>query len=395
MLELLKEYLQINTAHPQPNYAAAVTFFTRIAHEDGFKVRTLILPSGHPVLIITYEGSNSTLPSLGLNHHMDTVAVTNETEWKYPPLSATVSDGKIYGRGTQDMKGVGIIQYAALRELKRNNITPHRTVHMMIVPEEELGGINGTQQFIHTPEFKNLNLGFVIDEGLPSGNESFLYIKVSERKPIHIKLISHGPPAHSSKLLAFNAAHELIKLLNVFVTFQKDQQNRSTHNEPGKLVSINITSLTSNNGTPLSTYNVIPCTATATIDIRIPPTMHIRDGHQLIKNYLKDFPTISYEVITESTEEFILNYASSPLYQLVQEAIEQENLQAKPLFFEATTDLRLYASQGIEGLGFTPFFSQENLHGTNESISMKDLIVGQKILYSVLQKFCTYGETND
>ena len=37
--------------------------------------------------------------------HIDTVPVTDETEWKYPPFAAEIHDGKIYGRGTSDMKG--------------------------------------------------------------------------------------------------------------------------------------------------------------------------------------------------------------------------------------------------------------------------------------------------
>ena len=37
--------------------------------------------------------------------HIDTVPVTDETEWQYPPFAAEIHDGKIYGRGTSDMKG--------------------------------------------------------------------------------------------------------------------------------------------------------------------------------------------------------------------------------------------------------------------------------------------------
>ena len=37
--------------------------------------------------------------------HIDTVPVTEEKEWTYPPFVAEIHDGKIYGRGTSDMKG--------------------------------------------------------------------------------------------------------------------------------------------------------------------------------------------------------------------------------------------------------------------------------------------------
>ena len=37
--------------------------------------------------------------------HIDTVPVTEEKEWQYPPFAAEIHEGKIYGRGTSDMKG--------------------------------------------------------------------------------------------------------------------------------------------------------------------------------------------------------------------------------------------------------------------------------------------------
>ena len=35
--------------------------------------------------------------------HMDTVDVLYESEWQYPPFSAAVADGRIWGRGSVDM----------------------------------------------------------------------------------------------------------------------------------------------------------------------------------------------------------------------------------------------------------------------------------------------------
>ena len=39
-------------------------------------------------------------------------------------------------------------------------------VHIMFVPEEELGGMDGMRLFVHTDHFKELNLGFALDEGI-------------------------------------------------------------------------------------------------------------------------------------------------------------------------------------------------------------------------------------
>ena len=37
--------------------------------------------------------------------HMDTVPVSDPAEWTYPPFAAEIHEGRIYGRGTSDMKG--------------------------------------------------------------------------------------------------------------------------------------------------------------------------------------------------------------------------------------------------------------------------------------------------
>ena len=46
--------------------------------------------------------------------HIDTVPVTAEAEWEYPPFAAEIHEGRIYGRGTSDMKGA-----VAAREISR------------------------------------------------------------------------------------------------------------------------------------------------------------------------------------------------------------------------------------------------------------------------------------
>ena len=40
--------------------------------------------------------------------HIDTVPVSDETEWQYPPFAAEIHDGKVYGRGTSDDKGPAV-----------------------------------------------------------------------------------------------------------------------------------------------------------------------------------------------------------------------------------------------------------------------------------------------
>lgn len=84
--------------------------------------------------MITWQGTEPTLPSIVLNSHMDVVPVF-EDKWTHPPFSAHIdAEGRIFARGSQDMKCVGVQYLAAIRALKKDGVTLKRTLHIMFVP---------------------------------------------------------------------------------------------------------------------------------------------------------------------------------------------------------------------------------------------------------------------
>lgn len=86
-----------------------------------------------PIVILTWEGTEPLLPSILLNSHMDVVPVF-EDKWSCSPFGADIVDNKIYARGSQDMKCVGIQYIEAVRRLKQKGLTLRRTIHMSFVP---------------------------------------------------------------------------------------------------------------------------------------------------------------------------------------------------------------------------------------------------------------------
>lgn len=58
-----------------------------------------------------------------------------QNSWTYPPFSGHIDDeGKIYARGSQDMKCVGIQYLEAIRRLKESGVNLKRTLHISFVP---------------------------------------------------------------------------------------------------------------------------------------------------------------------------------------------------------------------------------------------------------------------
>ncbi|KHN77765.1 Aminoacylase-1 [Toxocara canis] len=140
-----REYLRIRTDQPNPDYSKCKEFLYRLADELKLEKACYELVEGKPLIVMTVRGANESLPSLLLYSHTDVVPVVKEM-WKFDPFAAVKdSDGKIYGRGTQDMKSV----------------------------DEEIGGIDGMEKFVNDESFKKLNVGFALDEGLASEEEAF------------------------------------------------------------------------------------------------------------------------------------------------------------------------------------------------------------------------------
>ena len=89
-----------------------------------------------PIVVMTWTGTEPSLPSIVLNSHTDVVPVFPE-KWTHPPFAAEMdAEGKIFARGSQDMKCVGMQYLAAIRALKNQGIALKRTIHVVFVPGE-------------------------------------------------------------------------------------------------------------------------------------------------------------------------------------------------------------------------------------------------------------------
>lgn len=388
MIEFLQNYLRINTAHPQPDYEAARAFLKKQALKDGFAYEEVSLPSGNKVVIITFKGSDSTLPAMALNHHMDVVPAPNVEEWTTKPFDANITKGVLIARGVQDMKGVGVTHYFAMKALKDAGIKPTRTIHLIAVPDEERGGFKGTKELVETKQFKKLNIGFITDEGRTDAKKMLL--KIDEKKPLQIRITCKGDLAHGSRLSCTNAIHELTDFLNHIIVEHKKQQKKAADVEPGLLLSMNVTSVqagyVSKEGN--ASLNVVPDTATATIDIRVPPTMKLADVKALVEKHIKRYKNASYRIEATVDERQQRDNHRTKLYQALEKAIKKHGLDVVPHVSEGASDLRFYLKLGIDGIGLTPFLVEDNIHGTDESVSISEIVRGRHIFTTFLKEFC-------
>lgn len=81
-----------------------------------------------------------------LNCHLDVVNEGDVSNWKYPPYSGTIADGKIWGRGASDTKGTSAIQIYIPAILKKANLLPKGDLTVACVVCEEIAGFGAMMQ---------------------------------------------------------------------------------------------------------------------------------------------------------------------------------------------------------------------------------------------------------
>uniref|UniRef100_A0A7N6BMT5 N-acyl-aliphatic-L-amino acid amidohydrolase n=1 Tax=Anabas testudineus TaxID=64144 RepID=A0A7N6BMT5_ANATE len=369
---LFREYLRLRTVHPKPDYDAALRFLDRIAEELGLPMKKIEVCPGKVVSIMTWEGTNPALKSILLNSHTDVVPVFQE-QWKYDAFSAFKdAEGNIYARGTQDMKCVTIQYIQAVRRLKAEGRKLMRTVHLMFIPDEEIGGHEGMETFVNHPEFKKLNIGFALDEGLANPGEAFT-VFYGERNPWWITVHCPGSPGHGSRFVENTAAEKLRQVINSFLNFREKEKHRLNTSECLTLGDVTTVNMTMVKGGVA--YNVIPAEMDVSFDLRIPPTVNLQEFEKQIKQWCKE---AGDDITYEFAQVCVLKLIAQLYYCCLNMTLEKE-------IFPAATDSRFIRAVGIPAIGFspmnrTPILLHDHNEYLNEQIFLKGISVYKRLI---------------
>jgi succinyl-diaminopimelate desuccinylase len=134
-LALTQELVRFDTINPPGAEQACTEHLGRLLEGSGFACRYLPFQPGRPNLVARI-GGNGRAP-LAFTGHTDVVPLGTR-EWSRPPFAAEIDGGRVYGRGTTDMKaGVAAFVVAAIRLAPRLAAGPG--VLMLITAAEETG----------------------------------------------------------------------------------------------------------------------------------------------------------------------------------------------------------------------------------------------------------------
>ncbi|MDP7640337.1 MAG: M20/M25/M40 family metallo-hydrolase, partial [Candidatus Hydrogenedentes bacterium] len=210
----LQEYVRVDTTNPPGNELSGAEFFARIFEAEGIDYETVESAPGRGNIWARIEGGSE--PGLILLNHMDVVPA-DESFWSHPPLSGDIVDGFVRGRGTLDMKGIGIVELYAFLALHRMGKPLNRDVMFMATADEEAGGLFGVGWLAKNRTELFEDFGLLLNEGgggqIRDGKLAF-GVEVTQKVPLWVRLVSTGRNGHGSTPDAESAVTRLVKGLS-------------------------------------------------------------------------------------------------------------------------------------------------------------------------------------
>lgn len=161
-------------------------------------------PSARPNLIMSTHDWE--LGPLVIHGHMDTIPVGPRESWTYDPFGGELVDGKIYGRGSSDMKGpLSAVAESMLLYADEKHDTPL----VMLVTSDEESGCLGAEEVAKNGILQGVKYGVCAEP-------TELNVLVGERGMFWSKVVTKGKAAHGSRPEeGLNAIELCIKALQI------------------------------------------------------------------------------------------------------------------------------------------------------------------------------------
>ena len=424
--DLLSKYVQIDTTNPPGNELGAARMLKEKFLADGIPATTWEPLKGRGIVAARMRGIGKHNKALILLSHMDVVPA-NPKEWQVPPFSGTVKNGEIWGRGSIDDKGPGVIELMAMLAIKRAGILLNRDVLFVATGDEEEGGKNGAGWFVDHQANVFSDAGFLLNEGggiraLSDGKRKAYVVSVTEKTPLWLRLTATGPAGHASDPPAETAVTRLVRalaklseyktpihvigpvqdyyhrmdeldhgpkqLLDLGAALKEPEFLKKFLSDPGQNARVRDT-ITPTVLSASQKTNVISETAYAEVDCRLLPGSDPKAVINEIKKAMGD-DTIKIDTILNFPP--ISSPSRSPLMTAIERlAKDHDQASVVPSMIIGFTDSHYFRQKKIVSYGFIPVevlpAQGKGVHGINERLGVKELSDGIKRMVELLKIF--------
>ena len=228
LVDVLRRIIAVDTSVPPgDSYAQLIDVVEPEFHKLGFSTERVTVPedkvaempwelSGPRVnLVARLEVGEERASAYA---HMDVVPA--DGEWTHDPFGGERVDGKLYGRGTVDMKGSIACFLGAVKVLHEMGAPPHWSVDCLLCTDEELGVYPGARYLAEEGYFSNHLIWLELGAMEP-------IVVVGAAGSIRFDLKAVGRSCHSGmNYLGVNAIEELVPVLDELILLKKEVEQR-------------------------------------------------------------------------------------------------------------------------------------------------------------------------
>jgi acetylornithine deacetylase/succinyl-diaminopimelate desuccinylase-like protein len=426
LLEIFRGLIKIDTSNPPGNEIVAAEYVKKILEREGIPAKVFESAPGRGSVVGRLTGSGKKKPLLLLSH-LDVVPVEVE-RWSVDPFAAEVRDNYVWGRGTLDIKNMGAMEIMALMLAKRAGLDLNRDIILAATADEEAGGTYGIRWLIEN-HFEEVKAEYAINEGglglLEDGRKA-IFCQCAEKGICWIKITIKGEGGHGSLPSAGNPviqAGQAISRLgeHVFPVTKTPVTERLLNGaeesgflpegvKPGEIfdsakpfeadgsrIGKRINAWLRHTATPTfvkagTKVNVIPMEAQVSVDCRILPGMTPGEMLEIVKG-LVAVPDAEYEILQNKpgSESKIDTELWTTLESCAREL--EPGLAFVPYLSTGGTDSGFLREKGVICYGFDPTLTtwedQDTVHGIDERVSIENMVNGTRVLYRVIEKFCS------
>lgn len=377
--QLLEKLLRFESITPHDK--GALVFISELLSQNGFT--SYIKEFGPQKVSNLYSVYNSdhTSPHFPFNicfaGHLDVVPPGEN--WSTNPFIAEYKNGKIYGRGTVDMKGAVACMLTAtinlLDNYRSNNKIDHikKNISFLFTSDEEGDAEYGTKKMLEWMKTNGHSIDFAII-GEPTCEEHIGdAIKIGRRGSMHCYLEVHGKQGHVAyPHLANNPNPIIIRILHDIINLDLNDGDdifESSH--------IEVVSIDTNN----KVSNVIPQESTAKFNIRFNVNSSVDKIQNILHNTIKSHAS-DYNLSIKVTAEPFL---SKPHYMrdIFANAVEKiTTIKPKQTTSGGTSDAR-FIKDHCSAVEFGLLSSMA--HKIDEYVKISDLQTLYDVYYLALE----------
>lgn len=417
--ELLRHFralLQFDTSDPPGRELPAAEYLQDVLEAEGIPVEMLSVDPERPNVVARLKGDGSEEPLL-IMAHTDVVNVDPE-KWTFPPFSATVDDGYVYGRGAVDDKDNLATALLVMLELKRQNIPLSRDVIFLAESGEE-GATEYGIEFMVNDHFDKIEAEFCLAEGgsVARVNREVVYggVQTVEKLPYRLELVASGVAGHGSVPLQGNSVVRLAKAISAIADWRSPiRLNETTYTYFERLASISppdageryLAVLDSGRATEADEYflayeprhasmlrsslsptifdagyriNVIPSESRASVDFRALPDENIEDYLDKIRGVIGD-ESIEVSLGQRNTRPAGQASINTVAFSAIEENTDKHyGVITLPTMSTGATDMAYLRARGVQCYGIGPAIDREDAglgfgaHSDQERILISEL----------------------